>query len=651
MEFKQFATIINSKFNSMTQNSLFKATIDRELLWSTYQDSFPEGENEIFRERRVHECNTCYAFIKKLGAIVTITPEGTLDSIWNVKGLSYPYDVVAEKMHSIVSSANIGSIFLSDESLVGKEYSFEETETTPIKWDHFYAVIPAKFISQSLATDRGEIETTVSVFNRALNEFTVESLETVIDLCDTIYRGTEFKPTVAKFLEAKLTYEQSNKALFIWQNYNKYPARIRNSAIGTLIININEGMDLESAVKAYESVVAPENYKRTTAVVTEGMKKQALQTINELGLEPSLARRHAHIDDISFNNVLFASKESAKLMKGSLSELLNSSSLAKVPTNANTISIDKFIDTVLPNSTKVEVLVENRHVSNFVSLVAPINPEAPNILKWNNNFSWSYNGEVTDSMKERVAAAGGKTNGYLRFSIQWNEDKMDQQNDLDAHCECPEGHIYFRNARGRLDVDITRPKGNIAVENITWPDLKSLRNGKYEFFVNDFSKNNKKGFRAQLEINGEIKEYEYPKAITKDVPVVTVIVLDGKLSVIEHIKSSTQQKVEWDVSTYQYKQVSTIMLSPNFWDEQAIGNKHYFFMLDGCKNPSDVRGFYNEFLSNELAPHRKTFEMLSSKMKCEPTEEQLSGLGFSSTQSNNLHVKVDGRPYNILFKD
>jgi hypothetical protein len=93
------------------------------------------------------------------------------------------------------------------------------------------------------------------------------------------------------------------------------------------------------------------------------------------------------------------------------------------------------------------------------------------------------------------------------------------------------------------------------------------------------------------------------------------------------------------------------MLSPNYWDEQTSGNKHYFFMLEGCKNPSAVRGFYNEFLSNSLTPHRKVFEVLSAAMKCEPTDNQLSGVGFSSTLKNNLHVKVDGRPYNIIIKD
>ena len=65
-------------------------------------------------------------------------------------------------------------------------------------------------------------------------------------------------------------------------------------------------------------------------------------------------------------------------------------------------------------------------------------------------------------------------------------------------------------------------------------------------------------------------------------------------------------------------------------------------MVDDCKNPEPVRGFFNEYLNSELTPHRKVFEVLADKMKTPYQEHQLSGLGFSSTMRNSVIVKVDG---------
>lgn len=51
---------------------------------------------------------------------------------------------------------------------------------------------------------------------------------------------------------------------------------------------------------------------------------------------------------------------------------------------------------------------------------------------------------------------------------------------------------------------------------------------------------------------------------------------------------------------------------------------------------------YNEFLSSELEPHRRTMEIVGSRMRTEEAGDQLSGLGFSSTQRACIVVKVHG---------
>lgn len=674
MEFKKFKTEMQKHFKKITKdvNTLFEVEVDKDELWSLYLNSFPEGTNEIFRNRSEHDCSCCRQFIKNFGNVIAIE-NGIITNIWEFETNSETYQPVVNALSQYIKSKNVSNIYVSKIKKIGTNFNFEINTKTPIKWEHFYIELEDKFVDKTSKSEgeiKGENRDLRNVFKRSLDEITIESVEVVIELIsqNSLYRGEEWLNNLKEFLSYKKKYQkltEIEKDIFTWENFKKSGVavtKIKNHSIGTLLINISEQMDLETAIKKYEDIIAPQNYKRPKPIYTQKMLDETRKTIEELGFSNSLYRRYATLDDITINNILFSNKDASKrINKNDIFDnmekeiTINPKKFNKV----EEITIEKFIKDVIPTTKEIEVMLENKHTKNMVSLIAPKISDSKNMFKWDNNFSWAYTGNITDSsMKENVKSAGGKVDGVLRFSIQWNENDYNND-DFDAHCIEPNGnHIYFSNKKnqyttGELDIDIMNPeKNSVAVENITWSNKNKMIEGKYKFYVNNYTHRcGKDGFTAEIEYNGQIFSFIYNKPLKdgEDVYVAEVTLKDGIFTIKELLPSSVSSKEVWGLNTNKFIPVSTVMLSPNYWNEQqGIGNKHYFFMLKDCVNLESPNGFYNEFLKEELSKHKKVFEALGNKISLEETKDQLSGVGFSSTQSNELIVKVKGTSERIL---
>lgn len=678
IKFNKFKRALQNNFREISKNInyLFEVDVDKDELWSVYLDSFPEGTNNIFRERRAYDCSSCRQFIKNFGNVVIIK-NNKINTIWDLNTNSTTFQPVVNALDKYIKSHVVTDIYVSKIKKIGIDKNYEKLENGEIiEWQHLYLELPDKFINRSdksIGDIKGSYRDTRNVFKRSLEEISEESILTVLELIssNTLYKGKEWESVLNEFLKYKKVYSklhtQQEKELYTWEQsviVGGAIGRIKNHSIGTLLLNITEGMDLDTAVRKYEKIIAPENYKRPKPIYSKKMLEEAKNTIEELGYINSLNRRYATLDDITINNILFSNKDSVKRIIGTdiFDEMANDLPInIKKFSKVEEISIDNFITNILPSTKELEVLLENKHNNNMVSLIAPKNKDSKTMFKWNNNFGWAYSGNITDSsMKENVKSAGGKVDGVLRFSIQWNNDKNYNPNDFDAHCIEPNGYeIYFgdkldRGTKGNLDIDITHPRRNVpAVENITWPTKSFMKPGLYKFFVHNYSHNGgKDGFKAEIEFNGNIYSFEYDKELRQNEKIhVANVVLheDGNFTIEEKLPSNTSSKEIWNLKSNKFIPVSVVMLSPNYWDEQkGIGNKHYFFMLKDCINPEQPSGFYNEFLKEDLREHRKVFEALGSKLRVEDTENQLSGLGFSSTKRNELLVKVKGNIERVL---
>lgn len=676
MEFKNVKNALAENFSRISAtNSLFETDIDKDYLWNLYLNSFPEGTNPIYRERRIYDCSACRQFIRNIGGAVYIDEDLNIHSIFEFDTGSKTFQPVMDAMAIYVTSRPIVDIYFNDSSTVGIDKNRELLDNGTVQtWDHFFVTLPPTMYDThktQISIEKARIRDRKNVFKRSLDEISMDAIDTVLELIysNTLYKGEEWKTYLEVLRENKELYmavPEDKKEAYAWKRaikLNDAVGKIRNHSIGVLLTDISEGIDLDSAVRRYETIVAPTNYKRPKAIYTKKMLEEAKRTITELGYLDSLPRRFATLDDITVNNILFSNKDAAKRISGDIfDDMIEDIAVdPKKFSRVEEVSAEKFVNNVLPTAKSLEILLENRHVKNMVSLIAPVNKDAKSMFKWNNGFSWAYAGNITDSdIRENVKNAGGKVDGVLRFSIQWNEAGTDNC-DLDAHCVEPNGYeIYFGRARrpsvspmgGQLDVDIIHPNGDVAVENITWGDSSCMKEGAYIFYVHQYSGSARHGFRAEIEFNGTIYSFDYDKTMRSGEKIrVAEVRMDqyGNFTLKELIPSSVSTREVWGLKTNSFAPVTVVMYSPNYWDDQqGIGHRHYFFMLKDCVNPEQPNGFYNEFLDNRLNEHKRVFEALGSKLAVASADDQLSGIGFSATKRNDLVVKVKGATERIM---
>lgn len=675
MNFEDLRVALKKHVDEMmeTYGLLYEVDLDKDSLWNTYLDVIPPEHNKIYKSRREYDCSTCRHFVKGIGNVVAIKKDSdgkfVIETVWDFTTPDERWNNVVKFLSGYVRGRCIKGVFKTDLRNIGvdKTPSYDENGNV-IVWRHMSATIPNNHrvaLATTVASVKGDYASEHDVFKRSLDEITIDACKTVSELIaqDAIYRGAEYRHNVDGFMRCKVAYDKLNdseKELYPWwflsQEYHSPVARIRNSSIGTLLVSISEGEELNTAVAKYEAMVAPENYKRSKPIYTTKMLEEAKKTITEMGYLDSLSRRFANADDITVNNILFRNSDTAKRIGNDIFSTMGkrAKSTPKKFDKVSEIGIEKFISDVLPTATDVEVYLEARHFSNFCSLIAPSVSGSKNMFKWNNNFSWAYRGNLADSsLKRNVKNAGGKVDGALRFSIQWNDLGDYDANDMDAHCYTPYGEIFYGRKQccgGELDVDIINPRRNVpAVENITWAIPPT--SGFYDFFVHKYSdRGGTSGVRAEIEFDGHIYQYDC-RDIKDEYHIARIEVENDKFVKIIHKTATTEtEREEWGVKSNTFVPVNVICFSPNYWDEQkGIGNKHYMFMLKGCVNPETPSAWYNEYLNSDLYPnHRKVMEAMGFTAHVEPTEDQLSGIGFSSTVRNDLIVKVKGATERVM---
>lgn len=672
--FAQVKALVDQRAHEMIKSDLpLQADIDKDEIWEVYHNAFPTEEWKL-----ENACNSCKSFIRAAGGMVTIDPVSLeVTTLWDFRGHSEvpeeylaSLDALDAYVRNCVSEKGIRGMFYHSEPHAGVDRN-KDTKRDLI-WTHFHVEIPRKLLNKDNVVGRQSATFTDdrNVLYRSLAELDTGAMETVIELVDqgSLYKGPEYKPQVESLLVIKQEFDGFDsdelRSLFTWvkaKEIGPVKCRVRNQAIGQLLIDLSEGMDLEKAVKRFEDMVAPTNYKRPKALVTPRMVEKAKERLQELGLIEALNRRQLDSRDITVADALFVHRPKSAATKDVFDELAGEIPMTKQQLDkVEEVPVKDFVEKIVPKAEAMSVLFEREHLGNLVALTGPQDPEAHGLMSWDNSFAWSYTGGVADSIKEKVRKAGGRVdNVWMRCSLSWfNHD------DLDLHFKghAQNVHVYFGSKRSgllsaHLDVDMNAadlvrdPVENIYID-------RELPKGSYEFNVHNFARRetHDQGFDVEIEINGEIRTYGMPtnpanRAIAPRIKF--TVDENGKVTWKDNEMSKTASGMQkWGLKTGQFHRVRALTTSPNHWTTPQ-GNKHLFFLLEGCVADEKIRPFYNEFLTRELQEDRKVCEVLGSKIEVAKADgAELSGLGFSETIRHHLYVRVEGkftRTVKVLF--
>jgi hypothetical protein len=255
----------------------------------------------------------------------------------------------------------------------------------------------------------------------------------------------------------------------------------------------------------------------------------------------------------------------------------------------------------------MELFLKGEHLGNLVSLTAPVHPEPKQLFRWSNDFAWSYGGNVADSIKERVKKAGGKVEGNppglavvvqlrrprpahpraggagVRAPTAWRPDLLPQQARLDRRR--PRRRHERRRRHTREPVENVRLAGKMPVGRLQGAGEQLLPRETSARRLRRRGRERRQALALQLQQGRGATRAGHPRR--------TLHVKDGRIESVEigdpAITARTSARRSGASRRSSTSRSNAVTLSPNYWGDNAVGNKHTFFVLDGARATSHPR--------------------------------------------------------------
>lgn len=380
--YPQFLESLRSHFCSVTSNSAPLFTTDAEGLYDAFLQHLPE------RARTLYTCHACMHFVERYGGLVAIQSSGeTEPAIWNDDAAPAFFKASVHAMQTIVAKAKVTGVFLSEKETLGQPVTGD--------WQHMSISLPTDMIYRPVLKTAYQMEAQkledFKTLISGLLEYPSETVEQAVTLLKTesLYRSEKCLG-VAEWLRdlhrqraaAKNSRVREN---LVWLAVATAPAgycHIKSTMIGTLLDDLVAGMPFDAVSRRFAEKMHPLQYMRPQAAPTAGNIAQAEKIAEKLGIQKSLVRRYARLEELEKIWVP-KEKEGTAKASGLFSHLLPKDKKAKpmleIPPGA--ITWRKFSETVLPFAESIEFFVRSGK-DNFAAIVTAKYDDAPPIHQW-----------------------------------------------------------------------------------------------------------------------------------------------------------------------------------------------------------------------------------------------------------------------------
>jgi hypothetical protein len=349
--------------------------VDTDGLWEAYLGGFSDDV------RQRYNCNACRKFIGRYGGMVSIDDQGSVHTaLWD-GNTSLEYHASFQAMKKLVENRKVKGVFITNKKVLG----------TPEKggWSH----LAVKDFPKRIDVTHRKISEMVSekkhnfdVLMEALKLYTLKDVRTALSIVESgsLYRGGVVKDRL-EFLQNILERRGGKKwHNFVWKESARLPSefsRPRASMVGTLLDDIQDGLDWGSITRKFEAKMAGDAYLRPKAPPKAVHIGAAERIVEDLDIADSLERRFARVDEVP---AIWVPMEKQK-GGGVFSSLSTVEQLPLFSRNPTKMTWTVFHENFLHKANRIRVKAPNH--GSYFGLTTAVHPNSKPIIRWDREDS------------------------------------------------------------------------------------------------------------------------------------------------------------------------------------------------------------------------------------------------------------------------